>query len=139
MKILFNLDREEKIDPNDALGDIIISSNNQQISVHSTYLDSWFSALIEGYNSLEKHQNITIDIIEEPDLITFQALINGFKIIYGTQQITFKIIDDFSECLKLAIKDFIQQFKQENIILSQYPMFAKITDFQDDLKVKEFI
>jgi len=139
MKILFSLDREEKIDPNDALGDIIISSNNQQISVHSTYLDSWFSALIDGYNSLQKHQNIKIDTIEEPESIIFERLFNGFKISYGKQHINFKKIDDLYQCLSITIKDFIQQFDQENIKLSSHPLFTKIYHFQNYLKIKELI
>ncbi|MGI0479279.1 hypothetical protein ACN4EE_00660 [Geminocystis sp. CENA526] len=139
MKILFSLDREEKIDPNDALGDIIISSDDGEISVRSTYLDSWFSALIEGYDSLQKNQNIKIDIIEEPESITFERLFNKFKISYGKQHITFKKIEDFYQCLSITIKDFMQQFEQENIKLSSYPLFTEICHFQNHFKIKELI
>lgn len=99
MNISFVLDREEKIDPNEALGDIIISNNKSQIAVISTYLDSWFDALINGYKNLEKHNKMTLEIVEEPELITFETNKNGFNISYGKQVIFFDNIQEFYLCL----------------------------------------
>jgi hypothetical protein len=45
MNISFILDLQEKIDPNEALGDIIISNNQSKIEVKFTYLDSWLIRL----------------------------------------------------------------------------------------------
>ncbi|MFM7574767.1 MAG: hypothetical protein ACKO4S_16795 [Snowella sp.] len=40
MKISFTLDQDEGIDPNDPIGDIVITNAQNRLSVESTYLDS---------------------------------------------------------------------------------------------------
>ena len=50
MKILFTLDQDEGVDPNDPIGDIIITNDQTRLSVESTYLDSWFDVLIDWSN-----------------------------------------------------------------------------------------
>lgn len=129
MNISFILDREEKIDPNEALGDIIISNKQSEIEVKSTYLDSWFDVLIDGYRSLEKQDNIILEIAEEPELITFSSIQNGYKISYSNQLIVFEYIEDFYQSLLNSTENFIKEFEQENIFISHLPLFIKIKDF----------
>lgn len=129
MNISFILDRDEKIDPNNALGDIILSNNQSEIQVKSTYLDSWFDVLIDGYHSLEKQNNITLEIAEEPELITCSSVQNGYKISYGNQLIVFEDLADFYQSLLNSTENFIKEFEQENIFISDFPLFIKIKDF----------
>ncbi len=135
MNISFVLDREEKIDPNNTLGDIFISNNQSEIKVKSTYLDSWFDVLIDGYLSLEKQNNIILEIAEESELITFSLVQNGYKIIYGNQFIVLKDIEDFYQSLLNSTINFIIEFEQENILISHFPLFIKIKDFSASLVI----
>jgi len=130
MNISFILDREEAINPSEALGDIIITNNQSKIAVNSTYLDSWFAVLINGYESLAKNQQITLEIIEEPDLITFSCTQeNEFKISYGKQEVLFNNLEEFYQSLIISLREFIKQFAQENIKIHDYPLFTKINSF----------
>jgi hypothetical protein len=134
MKILFLLDENDEnevIDPNDPIGDITIISNHAQLSVKSTYLDSWFNVLIEGYNNLQEQNKITLEIFEEPDLITFEPVINGFKIAYGRQELFFSNLDEFCQSLLTAVKEFIAQLERENSHLSHLPLLIKLYKFKE--------
>ena len=89
MNISFKLDRDEEIDPNDPLGDIRITDNHTLLSVESTYLDSWFDVLIDGYKSLKNQKKVALEIIEEPDAIIFEPVLRGFKLKYGKKELLF--------------------------------------------------
>ncbi len=118
MNISFKLDRDEEIDPNDPLGDIRITDNHTLLSVESTYLDSWFDVLIDGYKSLKNHKKVTLEIWEEPEVITFEPVLRGFKISYEKKELFFSDLNEFYQSLLTSTQDFLSQLEQEGVNFS---------------------
>ncbi len=129
MKISFKLDRDEGIDPNDPLGNIRIRDDQTLLSVESTYLDSWFDVLIDGYKSLKNHKKVTLEIWEEPEVITFEPVLRGFKISYEKKELFFSDLNEFYQSLLTSTQDFLSQLEQEGGNLSELPIFIKIHQF----------
>jgi hypothetical protein len=129
MKISFALDQDEGIDPNDPIGDIVITNAQNRLSVESTYLDSWFDVLIDGYKSLQNQNTITLEIVEEPDVITFETVLNGFKVSYGKQKLFFSDLNEFYQSLLTSAKELLFQLDQAQENLSNFPLLIKIHDF----------
>ena len=129
MKILFTLDQDEGIDPNDPIGDIVITNAQTRLSVESTYLDSWFDVLIDGYKSLQNQNTITLEIVEEPDVITFETVLNGFKVSYGKQKLFFSDLNEFYQSLLTSAKELLFQLDQAQESLSNFPLLIKIHNF----------
>ena len=129
MKILFTLDQEQEIDPNDPLGNLIITNSQTTLSVESTYLDSWFDVLIDGFQGLQNNNKITLEIVEEPESITFAPVLEGFKISYGKQALFFSNLNVFHQSLLASAKDFLSQLKQERENISNLPLLSKINHF----------
>jgi len=133
MKISFKLDQDEGIDPTDPLGDIRIG----ELLVESTYLDSWFDVLIDGYKSLKNRETVTLEIWEEPEVITFEPFAMEFKISYGTKELFLSDLDEFYQSLYAAAKDFLSQLEQEGENLSELPILLKIRDFITKSTIKQ--
>ena len=129
MQILFTLDPEDGIDPNDPLGDITLSDNQTTLSVESTYLDSWFDSLIKGFKSLQTNQKITLDLIEEPETLTFEPILDGFKISYGKQTLLFNTLNEFYQPLLLSAQQFLSQLDQNNNKTTTVPNLINIRHF----------
>ena len=129
MEISFTLDRDEGIDPNDPLGDIVIRDAKTSLSVESTYLDSWFDVLIDGYKSLKNKKKVTLEIVEEPEVITFEPVLKGFKISYGKQEFFFTSLNGFYHSLLTSAQDFLSQLELEKGNFSESPIFMKIHHF----------
>jgi hypothetical protein len=137
MKILFILDQDEGIDPHDPVGDIIITNGHSKLSVESTYLDSWFDILIDGYQSLKNDQKNTLEILEEPDLITFEPVLDGFKISYGKQELFFKNLNEFYQSLLTSAQEFLRQLNQDQDKPSKSSLLNKIANFIQQANLKE--
>jgi hypothetical protein len=129
MKILFTLDQDEGVDPNDPIGDIIITNDQTRLSFQSTYLYSWFDVLIDGYKSLQNQSKITLEIVEEPDVITFETVLNGFKVSYGKQKLFFSDLNEFYQSLLTSAKELLFQLDQAQESLSNFPLLIKIHNF----------
>jgi signal transduction histidine kinase len=132
MKISFTLDQDEGIDPNDPIGDIVITNAQTRLSVESTYLDSWFDVLIDGYKSLQNKNKITLEIVEEPDVITFETVLNGFKVSYGKQKLFFSDLNEFYQSLLTSAKELLFQLDQSQENLSIFPLLIKIYNFVEN-------
>lgn len=129
MQILFTLDQDDGIDLIDPLGDIIITNNQSTLSVESTYLDSWFDVLINGLNSLQNNCKITLEIIEEPKVITFEPVLEGFKISYGKEVLFFDNLNEFYQSLLKSAQEFLSQLKQTQKNCSNLSILNKIDNF----------
>ena len=130
IKIRFILDHDQGIDPNEPVGDIIISNAHSKLSDKSTYLDSWFDVLIDGYQALKSNKKLTLEILEEPNLITFEPILNGFKITYGKQKLSFNSLKEFDQSLLTSAQEFLRQLEQDN--LSNFFLLNKIANFTDN-------
>ena len=137
MNISFKLDRDEEIDPNDPLGDIRIRHNQTLLSVQSTYLDSWFDVLIDGYKSLKNQKKVALEIIEEPEVIIFKPISRGFRIKYGTKELLFDDLNEFYQSLLTSTQDFLYQLEQESENLSELPIIIKIRQFVEQSTIKQ--
>ena len=112
------------------MGDIIISNAHSKLSDKSTYLDSWFDVLIDGYQALKSNKKLTLEILEEPNPITFEPILNGFKITYGKQKLSFNSLKEFDQSLLTSAQDFLRQLEQDN--LSNFFLLNKIANFTDN-------
>ncbi len=137
MNISFKLDRDERINPNDPLGDIQITDNHTLLSVEATYLDSWFDVLIDGYKSLKTQKKVALEIIEEPEVIIFEPVLRGFKIKYGKKELLFDDLNDFYQSLLTSTQDFLFQLEQESENLPELPIIIKIRQFIKQSTVKQ--
>ena len=129
IKIRFILDHDQGID-NEPVGDIIISNAHSKLSDKSTYLDSWFDVLIDGYQALKSNKKLTLEILEEPNPITFEPILNGFKITYGKQKLSFNSLKEFDQSLLTSAQEFLRQLEQDN--LSNFFLLNKIANFTDN-------
>ncbi|MFB2836887.1 hypothetical protein [Floridanema evergladense] len=108
MKIVVNLDESETIDPIDPIGDIMLTDDTTTIQEKSTYLDSWFDALITGLKTVTQGKNIAVEIVEEPELIVFEPWGEGMRISYGDRTLSISQISEFTEALKLIAEEFLE-------------------------------
>lgn len=132
MKISFTLDQDEGIDPNDPIGDILLTDGNIVLSVESTYLDSWFDVLIDGYKSLQNKNKVTLEIVEEPEVITFEPVLEGFKISYGKQELFFSSLNEFYQSLLTSAKELLFQLHPDQENLTNFPLLTKIRHFIEE-------
>ena len=137
MEISFTLDQDESIDPKDPLGDIVIRDGTALLSVESTYLDSWFDVLIDGYKGLENQKKVTLEIVEEPELITFEPMLKGFKISYGKEELFLNSLNEFYQSLLISAQDFLSQLELEDVNLSDLPIIIKIHHFIEQSIIKQ--
>ena len=137
MKILFRLDQDEGIDPNDPIGDIMIRNDRTLLSIKSTYLDSWFDVLIDGYKSLLNQKEVTLELVEEPETITFKPVLKGFKFSYGKQELFFSDLSEFHQCLLTSTQDFLAQLEQDEENLFNLPNLIKIYHFSQQAAMKK--
>lgn len=137
MEISFTLDRDEGIDPNDPLGNIVIRDAKTLLSVESTYLDSWFDVLIDGYKGLKNQKKLTLEIVEEPEVITFEPIFKGFKISYGKEELFFNSLNEFYQSLLTSAQDFLSQLELEGVNLAELPIIIKIHHFIEQSTIKQ--
>jgi len=128
MKIVVNLDESETIDPIDPIGDITITDELTIITEKSTYLDSWFDALITGLETVKQGKNIAVEIVEEPEPIVFESWGEGMRISYGNCTLSISQVSEFTEALKLTAKEFLNKFDRQGEFDSNN-LFNVIRDF----------
>jgi len=113
MQIAITFDESEKIDPIDPIGDITITDDTTTITEKSTYLDSWFDALITGLKAVKQGKNIAVEIVEEPERIVFQPWEEGMRISYRDKYISISQISEFTTALKIAANDFLNKLDSQ--------------------------
>ena len=134
MQIAITLDESEKIDPIDPIGDITIINNTTIITEKSTYLDSWFDALITGLKAVKQGKNIAVELVEEPEPIVFEPWEEGMRISYRDKYISISQISEFATALKIAGNDFINKFDSQAEFGSN-DLLQVIRDFVNDESV----
>ena len=132
MKILFTLDSSDGIDPKDPIGDITITDEQTLLSIESTYLDSWFETLIDGFKSLKINQKITLEIMEEPESITFEPISQGFKISYRKRVLFLSNLNEFLQPLLLSAQEFLALLDQNEIKPENLLNLLSIRQFIED-------
>ncbi len=128
MQIAITIDESEKIDRIDPIGDITITNDTTTITEKSTYLDSWFDALITGLNAVKQGKNITVEIVEEPEPIVFEPWQEGMRISYGERTLLISKIAEFTTALKLAANEFLNKFERQTEVDSNN-LLKVIRDF----------
>ncbi len=136
MKIFFTLDQTGGVDLNDPIGNIMITDGQTLLLIESTYLDSWFDVLMDGFKSLYKKNKITLEIVEEPEMITFEPVLDGFKISYRKQALFFRNLNDFYQSLLIAAKEFLFQLHQDQENSSNLPILTKIHHFIEQSSIQ---
>ncbi len=112
MKIAWTLDEEEPIDPENLLGDIILTEGETTILERNTYIDSWLNALITGVQGVQTGKRVTVDILEEPDPLVFEPLNGGMRLSYQNTAIVIDKIDNFVRGLRLAAHELLMKLDQ---------------------------
>lgn len=131
MQIAITIDVSENIDPIDPIGDITITDGTTNITEKSTYLDSWFDALITGLKAVKQGKNITFEIVEEPEPIVFEPWEKGMRISYGDRSISISQISEFTTALKIAANQFLNKFDSQSEFDSN-DLLKVIRDFVDN-------
>lgn len=103
MEIQFLLNRKENGTSTDLLGEIRLSDGRNTISERLTYIDSWLEALEEGAKSLKHKNTASIDLIEEPDPLTFEKREDYIKLSYGDMFIFVNSVDEISSSVLVAL------------------------------------
>jgi hypothetical protein len=131
MKITFELDRTEKLDPYDPLGNLTISDGQKCVAIEATYLDSWFAALIKGLESLPLRQKVTITVLEEPDSLVLIRDDKKTHVVCQGQSLDINVSDiqDFKESLRFAIQDFLAQLEADDRSLADLPNLKELYQF----------
>ncbi|MGK7876867.1 MAG: hypothetical protein AB4426_27330 [Xenococcaceae cyanobacterium] len=112
MKIEWNLDEEEGLDPIDPLGNITLKDEQRTLREECTYLDSWFYAFITGIQRVQAGNSITVDLVEESDPLIFEPSKGRIKISYQNQAIVVSNINEFICILRQSAKDFLLKLDQ---------------------------
>ena len=104
MQIAWRLDEEESIDPNNLIGDIVLSDGRTTLNERDTYIDSWLDACITGMHAVQAGKKVCIDIPEEPDPLIFEPLENGVRIAYRTVVLEVENLTAFRDALHTAVQ-----------------------------------
>ncbi|MEQ8469065.1 hypothetical protein [Coleofasciculus sp. E1-EBD-02] len=107
MKIEWKLDEEGGIDPIDPVGDISISDGERTIQEESTYLDSWFDALIAVGKAIKSGNNLAVEIAEEPYNLKLELVSSGAEISYKNKTILVNKVDEFIEVIRQSATGFV--------------------------------
>lgn len=131
INIKWTLDEEEGIDPIDPLGDITLTDGRTSFSVESTYLDSWFSALITGINAVKSGHMATVEVAEEPDILIFEPWESGMILFYQNSSLRVNKIEEFMEIFRHAVQKFLCQVDN----CERNPLLNLIRDFLEAEKI----
>jgi hypothetical protein len=107
-KIECNFERDSGRDAIDPLGGINISDGNSTLVLKNVYLDSAFAALIQGLSELRIQDHASVEILEEPNPLRFDAGANAtIRISYGNQEILAPTRDSLETALRKGAKTFL--------------------------------
>jgi hypothetical protein len=138
MQIFFELDQSEEIDPIDPLGKLMLTDGKTVLFIENTYLDSWFTIFIDALKALNLQNKLTVEIEEEPELITFEKLAKGFKINYLNKELFCENIDTFSQVLTKSAQQFLDQLCAVNNNVLNFPNLIKINNFINEKPLIHF-
>ncbi len=111
MIINWSLDRREPLDAADILGNIeIVDDHKSSIICEDTFVDSWFSVLMEGLQSLKNQESKEIEIPEESHLLVFQFEQQKSAIEYSNSSITIYDFESAIENLKIEIRSLVSEY-----------------------------
>ncbi len=106
MKIEWQLDMGEALDPDNLLGDITLSNAQTRLEERDTYIDSWLEALITG---LQAGQSISVDIPEEPAPLAFIPVGKGVHIAYRTSVLNVESLEELRRAVCIAAEALLRQ------------------------------
>lgn len=91
----------------DPLGKLVISDGDSEISIDTTYLDSWLAALIDGLQQLSATGHVRVDT-EEPKPIEIDVVPEGHLLIsYKGKQVVAEGLKELELALRAAVSDFL--------------------------------
>ena len=103
MQIIFTLDTEDGLDPNEPLGTFqLIGEDRSKIEDELVFLDSIFLSLGIGLIEIEKALSFSSDIFDEPNPFNFRKVSNEYEIENMDQKVIFS-------SLKQARKELVQK------------------------------
>jgi hypothetical protein len=102
----------------------------EKLKKHLKELQETNEKISEKVNQNSQNSNkITLEIVEEPDVITFETVLNGFKVSYGKQKLFFSDLNEFYQSLLTSAKELLFQLDQSQENLSNFPLLIKIYNF----------
>lgn len=142
MKIEWVFDREEPIDLENLLGDLSVSDADSTITVQSTYIDSWFVALIRGLRILQDGRSGSVEILEEPSPLVFELSEGKVWISYEHKRICAESLHEFQRSLHQGICWLTEQikgipWKRRYEILSEIQEYSDKHINLDSIKVQK--
>jgi hypothetical protein len=133
LKIKSSFDEELGPGGMDPLGRFVISDEKSTISIDTTYLDSWFSALIDALQRLRTRNHVTVET-EEPNTLEIEkAPDGGITFSYQGQSVAAKNTREAELALRAAVSPFLDALKScpdaaENRLLDPIRRFWATTE-----------
>lgn len=112
MRIALALYEEDVESVEDLVGDVRMESGGEIIREHSTYLDSWLTAIVQGLEALQVETAVSIELLEEPDPLRFELSGSRISVSYGPQTLTVPCMADLEEAVALATAAFLRDVER---------------------------
>jgi hypothetical protein len=132
MHIIVHLDKEEPLDPSEALANVeLLGDYGDAILDLDVWVDDWLLALMEGAQALDQGKaNYTAQIITETHPLVFGSIGQEFTITYDQSRIKVDSLSQFHQELKLAINSAIEEFGS-NQMFSPESLWRELKRYAD--------
>ena len=112
MQINVTLDAEVLLNPEEALGHILISDDDGgEISGQDVWVDDWLMALVEGVQALSRgEQEFASEIMSEPHPLIFKSYGRGLSISFAGKSVVGDDLHVFGRELKAEIRRVMSEF-----------------------------
>ena len=115
MHIIFTLDTEDGLDPNEPLGTFqLIGEDGSKIEDELVFLDSIFLSLGIGLIEIEKALSFSSDIFDEPNPFNFRKVNHAYEIEYMDQKVTFSSLNQARKELVEKIFELKSAYSKPN-------------------------
>ena len=109
MKIEWRLDMDEALEPENLVGDILLSDAQTSLGERDTYIDSWLDGLTTGLKAVQAGQRVQVDIPEEPASLVFEPVGKGIRIAYRATVIHVESVEELQRAVCIAAQALLQQ------------------------------
>lgn len=100
-KINYSFEEESGRDGLDPLGNISISDERSTILLRTTFLDSWFAALVDALEQIQIKKHVSVEIAEEPKALTLDVASGGQVFVTYAHE---KVVAQTRQALQAALR-----------------------------------
>ena len=109
-RIACTFDKGSGVDAMDPFGDIEMTDEHSTIVLRTTYLDSWFEALVRALDGIQIGAKLTVAIPEEPKPLHIDVGADGkITIQYENEMVCIQGKQAFEAALRQACESFLDR------------------------------